>query len=131
MRPTIQSTSLKPITAQTHAAPWCAWDFGGLRALGKTAAAVGCTVWRFPASHLPSVLVLCRVHRDPYTHWQEHTTHTHCSPETPNGAFHPKNLLSGEDPWLLPMLLPGTVGMAQRQDPRISVTSSHKWLKDA
>lgn len=55
----------------------------------------------------------------------------HHSPETPNGAFHPKKLLLREDLWLLPMLLPRTVGMAQRQDPGISVTSSHKWLKDA
>lgn len=49
-----------------------------------------------------------------------------CPPETPNSAFHLKKLLLGEDPWLLPE----AVGMAQWQDPRIGITSSHKCFKD-
>lgn len=46
-----------------------------------------------------------------------------CPPETPNGAFHLKKLLLGEDPWPLPE----AVGMAQGQDPGIG---SYKRLKD-
>lgn len=98
-------------------------------------------------AHLTSVLVLRRVRRDPHARRhqrEEHAAHVHHLLQTQSSTSCPaqpsrqRTALcphQGEEPWLLPTLLPGANRRSSTAvsswDPGIGVTGSRKHMKDA